>query len=889
MGTVVRAYDPKLRREVALKRLTPNALDRDGEARLVREAQSMAKLSHPNVVAIYDVEVGDEGVTMVMEYVAGPTLRTWLRDTSPAWRDVLAAFRQAGEGVAAAHQVGLVHRDFKPGNVLVAPDGRVKVTDFGLAKSARSLDVDEIGGSVVGDADSPSLDVSASSDSLAFGAAGDDLTRADLVMGTPPYMAPEQHTGHVPDARADQYAFCVSLWLGLQGTLPFRGPPRELLDLKVQGPPPWPKGSDIPGHIAEAIRRGLAAEPDDRWPSMATLLGALTYDPGASRRRVLGVTGGLASLALVLGVPWLVANSEPTPCTGGPAQLQGVWDGARREQIERGLIDTGVAFAPATAERVQHHLDGYAEGWIAQHRDACEATAVRGDQSSAVLDLRMSCLQHAKLRLVAVTEVLSQPDADVVSRAVALVRGLPSVDHCGDAVQLQSQNPPPSDADTSEAVEVQRAALARAQALVGVGRYADASQLAEEIETAAIELDFAPFLAEAKAFRGAASIKDGKYDQAHTLLDEALRLAVAHGQTALASEIATDLVLLTADRLGRPDEGHAWGSVALGLAQARDPGGRLEASALSATATVLRAQGRYREAVAVYERVLEIERGDGGEDDPRLAVTLSNLASNLRALGRFEEAESAAREAQAMIALVHGPEHPSVAATMNTVAGVLLDKGDAEGAEKMLRQSIDLRRRALGTDHPLVAASLDNLAGVLGALGRFDEAVVVADEAFDIAERTLGPDNPEMALFHANTGALQAETGREQESIVHFRRAIEIQAGAYSPTHASLVMPLSNLGQMLVAVDRVDEGIVQLERAWELAGSDEVAPQLAGRTGVTLADVLWTRPADRAHAIEIVRAVQARLQTVEPGEDQGLAAVVEAWLAEHPLPSTASP
>ena len=518
------------------------------------------------------------------------------------------------------------------------------------------------------------------------------------------------------------------------------------------------------------------------------------------------------------------------------------------------------------------------------HTDACEATSVRGDQSTAVLDLRMACLQHAKNRLVAVTDVLAQADADVVSRAVGLARSLPALDHCGDVAGLQSQTPPPSDPGTAAAVEAQRVVLARAHALVGVGKYVRAGELAAEVEAVARELGYAPFVAEAKSVLGAAMMRDGQYEEAYEILDDGLELALAHRMGAVGVDIATDLTIITADRLGRPEEGNAWATVSVGLAQAWDPGGSLEAEALGAQGSALRAQGRYHDALRVYERALEIDERDGGSEQPAVAATLANIAVVLKHLGRYEEAEKAARRAQRTIEIVHGPEHPTVASAMNAVAGAVLEGGDREAAEKILRASIELRRRALGAEHPLLAASLDNHAGVLAELGRLEEAEEQANEAFRIAERSLGSDNPEMALFHANVGTIQAELGRVDAAIEHLREAIEIQGRAYGPDHPSLVLPTVNLGTLL-RQGGVGDGIAELERAWRIASSEEVAPTTAAHTGMRLAEALWSDPPRRARAVEVGRAAKRRLEAAGPDADAALVAALDAWLREHPVSS----
>ena len=329
----------------------------------MREAQAMAALTHPNVVAIHDVEVGadEEGVTMVMEYVAGPTLRQWLREGEHAWAEVVAALVQAGHGLAAAHRVGLVHRDFKPGNVLVAEEDRIKVTDFGLARRAWSVSDDELGGR--DGPVSPTTDPFASSDSVSIAPGDDALTRGDVVLGTPPYMAPEQHQGRPPDARADQYAFCVSLWVGLNRVTPFRGRLEQMFKAKLAGPPAWPKGSDVPTRIVAAITRGLAPKPEDRWPSMEALLEALAYDPAARRRRVAWTVAGLSGAAALVAVALWTRPAAESPCSEAQAQLSGIWDPTRRAEVEASLLGTSVPFAPATAERVRAHLDAYAGAW----------------------------------------------------------------------------------------------------------------------------------------------------------------------------------------------------------------------------------------------------------------------------------------------------------------------------------------------------------------------------------------------------------------------------------------------------------------------------------------------------------------------------------------------
>jgi hypothetical protein len=277
MGVVYRARDPDLGRDVALKLLQADdgsGGDEAGQRRLLREAQAMARIAHPNLVTVYDVGTFRGRVFLAMEFVHGRTVTEWLRDEVRGWREVLAVFAQAGAGLAAAHAAGVVHRDFKPDNVLVGEDGRVRVADFGLARS-------------LGEPVEP--------DEAATGAPDDalssPLTRTGAVMGTPAYMAPEQHHGQPADARADQFAFAVALYEALYGVRPFPGGTHaEILASLLAGAPPSPPSvrAEVPAAVGDALLCALAIDPAERYPDVETLLAALERARKAATRRAGG-------------------------------------------------------------------------------------------------------------------------------------------------------------------------------------------------------------------------------------------------------------------------------------------------------------------------------------------------------------------------------------------------------------------------------------------------------------------------------------------------------------------------------------------------------------------------------------------------------------------------
>jgi eukaryotic-like serine/threonine-protein kinase len=300
-GAVYRAHDPQLARQVALKIVQPDRAAVSSEA-LIREAQAMARLSHPNVVTVFDAGTFAGGVFVVMELVEGTTLASWLRAQTRSWQDVLGVLVEAGAGLAAAHAAGLAHGDFKPHNVLIGESGRARVTDFGLATAIRGMQ-------------------------QAAGSA--EVAR---VAGTPLFMAPEQFAGGQADAGTDQYGFCVTAWSALYGEHPYLAgrsrPSLSAVAVAARAGPLRrpPRSSAVPGPVAAALQRGLASRPEDRYPNMDALLAAVAEAAGRrvkGRRRLPGrrwvVAGALAAAAIASFVAVRDRELMPTGAIGAPA------------------------------------------------------------------------------------------------------------------------------------------------------------------------------------------------------------------------------------------------------------------------------------------------------------------------------------------------------------------------------------------------------------------------------------------------------------------------------------------------------------------------------------------------------------------------------------------
>ncbi|MGE3547887.1 MAG: serine/threonine-protein kinase, partial [Kofleriaceae bacterium] len=530
MGTVYLARDLTLGRDVALK------LHRRGShrERLHREAVAMAKLAHPNVVTVFEIANVDDRLYVAMEYVRGTTLRGWLRAARRSWREIVAMFVQVGAGLVAAHDAGLIHRDFKPENVLVGEDGRARVSDFGLVQfdgAPHEIDADD---HVRGEW---------------WPSSGSTQTGA--LVGTPAYMAPEQLNGHPADARSDQYGFCVTLYEALYRARP-----------SLEGELTFPDdvAPRVPKFLRAIVARGLRTQPSDRFASMVELLAALQVDPTRRRKRVAIVVGGLiAAGAIALGVH-AVSSESGAMCQLGDEQFAARWNPERRQAIAAAFAASGVPYAPHAVERVTAMFDRYGERWSEMYRASCEATHVRGDQSEAVLDLRTECLEDRLRAVDALAHALATADRSVVTTAVQAVSELPDIESCGDVARLKSILPPPRDMATRRKVRELEEQLTKARAFEGLARYADAEGIVTPALQQARELGYRPL--EARALLLAADIAGGREDAtAKTLYQEAVFAGQAGGDLEIVARAAVGL-MLAAYVPGRLEDVELWNKMA---------------------------------------------------------------------------------------------------------------------------------------------------------------------------------------------------------------------------------------------------------------------------------------------------------------------------------------
>jgi tetratricopeptide (TPR) repeat protein/predicted Ser/Thr protein kinase len=767
MGVVYAAYDTELDRKIAIKLL--RGVDEEGAhiTRLKREAQALAKLSHPNVVHVYEIGTFRKQVFVAMEFVEGLTLRDWTPEDQPdVVQLIVAKFSEAGRGLAAAHAAGLVHRDFKPDNALVGDDGRVRVLDFGLA---RGLDEQE-------PARESTLDQSQEMFESTDSTLRQPLTRTGAILGTPAYMAPEQHIGNRADARSDQFAFCVALWEKLYGQRPFRASGLRQLAIKVlDGRIEEPEQSKhaVPQWLRRALERGLSVDPDQRWPDMNTLLVALSGDP-RKRRWWLVAGGALATLALGTAAWALTRDPLPSPCEGGERELVGVWDDEIRGRVHASFSATKAPYAENAWLGTSRHLDAYADQWVIMHREVCEASVVRQQESPELFGRKMVCLGQRLTELEQLTKLLVDVDADVLSRAVVAASSLAQIQTCADERSLIP------DVDDERLDELERL-LASANGRKALGKYNEGLDIAEQALALAQTIGTPHGEGRALLLLGDLQGKRRKIPEAKHSLREALRRADVAGDDATRVEALTQLMRVSFLEHDL-DAGEALAEDARAALARLGDAPLLEADFYLHYASLALARGDNEAASEYHRRALEIREAQLGADHPEVAISLTNISNALLAQGQHEASEQMARQALAIFEAQLGTDHPYTAASHNNVGNSLLEQGRHiawdnperarpyfEEAEEHYRKAVKIREANSDGEHPSVALNLHNLAEAQRWQGHYADARVGLERSLAIKRKHMDADHPSVALTNTALGRVLIELGESEAALALLR------------------------------------------------------------------------------------------------------------------------
>ena len=720
MGEVYAAYHPDLDRRIALKVVTESGGGGpERRARLLREARAIARLSHPNVIAVFDAGTVGDRVYIAMEFVEGVTVDAWLRAEARGWREILDVYVAAGRGLAAAHAAGVVHRDFKPQNVMVTRDRSVRVMDFGLARLAE-------------EPPDPAGDGSENASPFPI-----TVTRTGAVLGTLAYMSPEQFRGEPLDARADQFSFCVALHEALYG----RRPALAHLDIAPSphvAEPDAPKPRQgAPTWLRAVIARGLSRDRDGRFPSMDALLDAIDGRRTRVRQRTAAVAVGVALASLTLSA-WRLATASHVSCAVPTDRLAAVWPARdetspRRQAVHRAITAGARPNAETTWQLVAKAIDDYMAQWSAAYVQTCEATHVRGEQSGEVLDLRMACLSEKLDGVRALTEVLAAADkATNFSQAVTAAYDLAPLNHCADVAALRSAIPPPNP-KVAETVSSLRRALRDATALEEIGDDRAALAKAKEILPQAEAVGYKPLLGEVLWLKGAVE-SDSTPATAQATLERSLYVAEASRDDVTGAKAAISLIYVAGAVQSRREESDRWANLAEAILERRaTPEPRLRAWLLHNRGMVETQSRRFEAGRPLLERALAIKEAELGKKHPDVARTAIGLAWTLTELGRADEALPLLDRAIEILAL------------------------DANSIE--------------------LAIAHNNRGDALNALKRYADAETEYTAALRGLRAQLGPANHKTAYPLHGLGQARLEAGDARRAVPYLTEALDLKSG----------------------------------------------------------------------------------------------------------------
>jgi tetratricopeptide (TPR) repeat protein len=794
-------------------------------------------------------------------------------------------------GLEAAHAKGLVHRDFKPDNVLVGWDGRVCVVDFGLAQGALDADLER-------------------------------LPQDTAVAGTPAYMAPEQRQGAPADARSDQYSFCVALFEALVGARP-EGPVRtQASNTPSHFALRLPSGASLPTLVRRALARGLSEDPARRYPDMGELLDALRA--GLALRARFGWSAAIAAglAAAAVGGHAYSTHAQGMLCRGAAQRLSAVWTPARAQTLEQAFLRTDAQQAQAQWKRAFDGLDAYARAWAAQRTEACEATRLRGEQSEQVLDTRMHCFDRRLDELAALLDVFALADTSMVARSTESVKKLTPLDTCAASAEVPapSQRPSPEQKARIGPIEAQ---LARGKALRDTGQYPRAAEVLARAVADARALGHRPTEAEALLGLGRVQVEAKAVDEVETTLFEAFRAASAARLDEAATRAAVLQVKVTGRWLRKPEDSRRWEQLAESNLERLGGNGELEGQLLLAKGYNALARGALDEALALRaEGVDKLERALGPES-VELADALAELCYTQYAARKLEPGAPACHRSLRILEQTYGPEHPLIARPLTSLGAFLSARGQYDDALPHFERAAKVARLGLGPDSADLAIYENNVGYTLSVLGRYAEARTHLEEAVALHERTLGPTHPDLAYDLVNLartlhglgqntnaeararralailekggptqvrldaltllGRLALSERRPRDAEALFRDAVALSEKTYGAQHYTVSTGLTGLGKALLQSGRAAAAQPLLRRAQGLREKHEgVDPLDLGETRFLLAQALWANGGPRSEARALAQAARTGLQGVGHRAAQ-LLADLEAWVSSRGL------
>jgi tetratricopeptide (TPR) repeat protein len=779
MGTVYAAHDPTLDRKVAVKLLRRSG-SAESRSRLVREAQAMARVSSPNVVMVHDAGTFGDQVYIAMELVEGGTLTAWSRERTHGWREVVRVFELAGRGLAAAHERGLVHRDFKPDNVLIDGD-RVRVADFGLAAVTE--------GHVTADRRSEQL----------------ELTTTGALVGTPAYMAPEQFSGEPADARSDQFSFCVAFYEALFAIRPFAGATIDKLAAEVRAGRVRAMPRGAPAWLRAVVMRGLATDRDARFPSMTALLAQLAR--GRTRRRAFVFAAAATAIAgASAGGVMVLSGGASDPCASAAIVAAPDYDAsairARFEAVRPG--------AGAIADRAFARIASSRDDAAALRGASCRASRLEGTESETLSDLRMECVARSEQEVAALVRVMREPTPPLIDGLLLAVDRAIDLTPCSAPRALLEPLREPNEPAARGRWRALRERLGDARAADAAGRFDTASSGARVVAEAARLEGARAIESEAWQVLGQARDNDHDYIAAREAFQRALVAAEAAGDSRQRARLY--LVLANAEnKLDRRSDAVRW------IAQARALIDHLAIPELASEITYheglaavwvddfATALPKLRAALAEHER--------GGREDVRTIQLLETLGFALWQRNESSEAERVLRRAITLGERLLGERHPTLIDPLTTLGSIAIGLGRPNDAEQDLRRAFTVAEASTGERGTLIARPAALLGALLAQTGHAEEGIGYLDRALAASKPAVGDDSGQYATLLSIRSQFLTDLGRGEAALADQARAVEITRKRFGPDGLELAQALEGLGRTLQGLERFDDSVASYEEA----------------------------------------------------------------------------
>lgn len=864
MGAVYDAWDPVLDRRVALKLILASS-GKDGStsatARLEREARALARVSHPNAVAVFDAGRHERQVFLAMERVEGETLRTWVKGKHD-WRQTLDVMSQAGAGLKAVHDAGLVHRDFKPSNVIVTPDGKVKVLDFGLARTSDASGPPERGGS--------SDEVSDPSAPMALERASlDSVTEEGSVSGTPGYIAPELFKGGASTPASDQFAFGVALFQALYGRRPFPG--RSLTEyyraLKT-APVKDTADGKIPAWLWPVVMRTIAPKPEQRFPSMAAVLDALGNDPAKKRRRAL-----IAVLAVAVVILSVMAGRsvEKNPCPSEADEVERLWPRSSRAAFH----DQLVADFASSKTRIDHAfgtIDKRVDEWARLTVDTCKTK--RSEQSAFQVQ-RAVCLKRQEQSLRTIIEALQEVEGSVVARSDDVIDELVENTTCADEAHVARVTADSIAGVSPEVTKLLRKDLMSAHAFYLLEKGDRSLEAANKVVGLAHDAGTPGFEGEAWYWIAMIEASRGDQDACRRDFQRAWELALAAGDDENAFFSAAKISIWSTERPELIGQARLMANVceALWIRMGRDP--RLELSLLDTQAWIAVADGDDLERLRLRERRAELTKELYGEDSREYTASLIKLAAAMWENGRVTESNKLELAAVKMLEGFKGAEDPSLIFRYVSLGGGLDEEGRHAEAIAMLEKALKRARAELEENDSTPAEVMVALAD---AYEHTDDkrALALAEEGVAWFEKSKDPSSLAGAL-RTRARAL-IHNGRSKEALADCRRAKELDAPFMDPQKKIVRAGFVCEGEAQEALD--PQASVKAWTAAEAVKPQALLPGTRGRIAFGLARALRLAKAKPEKVREAAERARKEYELLPPYTDRRDA--IDAFLAAKP-------